>query len=293
MRRVTSRGHLPRFLIIGAMKAGTTTLYRDMLASMPDIYLPADKEPEALTDDAVLRPAGRGTYAALFARARPGQLCGEASTAYTKRPDYEAVAERARRVLGPEVRLIYLMRHPITRIESQMRHEMALGEQIGDPNVAVRQTPRFLAYSQYAYQLDPWLNRFGRNALLALSFEDYIADRVGTLEQVAAFLGVRFLAEGIRAERAYNETEAKPVVTARWEPIYSSDLYRRVLRPWLGAGTRERLRRLLLPKANVERVHFDASTRQFLVDQLLPDQGTLRQVLGAGAPHWDLEPSDA
>ena len=38
----------PDFLIVGAMKAGTTTLYHD-LSEHPDIFLPVLKEPEVLT----------------------------------------------------------------------------------------------------------------------------------------------------------------------------------------------------------------------------------------------------
>ena len=41
------KSHLPDFLIIGAMKAGTTTLYRD-LELHPQIFLPQEKEPETL-----------------------------------------------------------------------------------------------------------------------------------------------------------------------------------------------------------------------------------------------------
>ncbi len=42
-----ARGPIPRFLIIGAMKAGTTTLYRDLLEH-PGIHMPLQKEPETL-----------------------------------------------------------------------------------------------------------------------------------------------------------------------------------------------------------------------------------------------------
>ncbi len=92
-------GGKPDFLVVGAMKGGTTTLYFD-LGAHPDLHLPEPKEPEVLVrhaDPAAIREA----YAAHFRNARPGQLCGEASTVYTKRPDHEGVAERARQASGP------------------------------------------------------------------------------------------------------------------------------------------------------------------------------------------------
>ena len=96
---------LPHFLIIGGMKCGSTTLYRDLLTH-PRVFFPIDKEPCNLCDDRVLTDAGRAEYEALFKRARPDQLCAEASTDYTKLPDRPGVAARALRVLGPELKLI-------------------------------------------------------------------------------------------------------------------------------------------------------------------------------------------
>ena len=76
---------LPGFLIIGAMKAGTTTLYHDLLTN-PQVFFPLDKEPGNLASHDVLGEDGRGRYASIFKTARPDQICGEASTTYTKLP---------------------------------------------------------------------------------------------------------------------------------------------------------------------------------------------------------------
>ena len=48
---------LPHFLIIGAMKAGTTSLFMDMSAN-PAVFIPAEKEPHCLCEDRVLTPRG-------------------------------------------------------------------------------------------------------------------------------------------------------------------------------------------------------------------------------------------
>ena len=55
---------LPDFLIIGAMKAGTTSLYRDLDVN-PNVFLAADKEPGDLARDAVREPRGLAGYARL------------------------------------------------------------------------------------------------------------------------------------------------------------------------------------------------------------------------------------
>lgn len=57
---------LPGFLIIGAMKAGTTTLYEDLLA-VTGVYLPPEKEPNDLIHSDVETPAGRAVFTKGFA----------------------------------------------------------------------------------------------------------------------------------------------------------------------------------------------------------------------------------
>ena len=89
----TSVGQLPNFLVIGAMKAGTSSLYQ-YLRAHPQIFMPAAKElsffayePNARHDLEWYRrqfaPAGEGAVA-----------LGEASTMYTKFPRHPGVPER-------------------------------------------------------------------------------------------------------------------------------------------------------------------------------------------------------
>ena len=85
---------LPKFLIIGAMKAGTTTLYEDLL-QIPALWLPPQKEPEDLIHPEVETAQGLRVYEQKFARCPSGAIAGDASTAYAKRPTYEGVAARA------------------------------------------------------------------------------------------------------------------------------------------------------------------------------------------------------
>jgi hypothetical protein len=90
---------LPDFLIIGAMRAGTTSLFFDLLAN-PAVFFPQDKEPHCLATDDVLSASGRAAYGDLYRAAGPGQACGDASTGYSKLPDVMGVPERALRVIG-------------------------------------------------------------------------------------------------------------------------------------------------------------------------------------------------
>ena len=85
----------------------------------------------------------------------------DASTAYSKRPDFEGVPERAVAVLPAGFKVIYMVRHPIERIVSQHHHAHFAGEVGASIDDAVRQHDRFIHYSRYAYQLEPWLEAVG------------------------------------------------------------------------------------------------------------------------------------
>lgn len=277
---------LPDFLIIGAMKAGTTTLYRDLMTH-PGVYFPIDKEPGNLTDDAVLGGDGLARYAALFAGAGRGQLAGEASTAYTKRPTHEGVAGRARAVLGDGLRVIYLMREPVSRVISQHRHELTSGE-IGERSLdeAVARHPRLLEYSRYAMQLEPWLDALGHGRVLALEMESYTADRPGTVARVQRFLGLEPMPERVESDRVYNRSDEKPVMRGRWRGVQQSWAYKRLVRPVLGVGVRQWLRVALLPAAQDETEPASASMREAVRGALAADTARLSELLGPEAPSW-------
>ena len=114
-------GRNPDFLVIGAMKAGSTTLHT-YLSRHPDLYLHERKEPGFFSRE---ERYARGIewYRALFADARPDQLCAESSTCYTRWPHFADVAPRIRQHV-PEVRFVYIMRDPVARAYSHYAHMM-------------------------------------------------------------------------------------------------------------------------------------------------------------------------
>ena len=94
-----STPRLPNFLVIGAMKAGTTSLYH-YLRDHPQVFMPDTKEVNFFNP---LRNWRHGVswYEEQF-RAAPAEALavGEASTSYTKYPWVKDVPERITSVLG-------------------------------------------------------------------------------------------------------------------------------------------------------------------------------------------------
>ena len=277
---------LPDFLIIGAMKAGTTTLYRDLLTH-PRVFFPLDKEPNNLTRERVLEDAGRSEYAALFKDAGPDQLCGEASTAYTKRPTFEGVPARAASLLGEGVRVVYLMREPVARARSHHRHMRHFGEcETDDLAHAIERHPELIAYSRYAMQLEPWLGALGPGRVLALEMEAYTADRASTVARVQSFLGLDPRPGLVEVDKVYNQADGKPVIQGRWRKFQQSGPYRKLIRPLLGVETRAKLRETRLPKASGGHSEVDSAVERAIRGAIADDQRRLRELLGNGAPSW-------
>lgn len=278
---------LPDFLIIGAMKSGTTTLFHDLLAN-PAIFFPADKEPNNLTSDEVLTPRGRTAYQHLYRAAGDEQVCGDASTAYSKLPDRPGVAERALQVLGPDTKIIYLVREPVARTVSQHKQELAAGEVDANIDRAVRACPRLVDFSRYAMQITPWIEAFGAPHVRIVRFEDYVADRRGVVTDLSGFLGIPVGTENIDTHRVYNPGTNMWLRSGTLWRLTRSGLYRRFVRPWLSRQTRARLRDSLLRRAPSSEAPPSLTTVDHILDRVRDDVVRLQRLAGWEQPPWDL-----
>lgn len=176
----------PDFIIIGAMKSATSSLHVQ-LASHPGIFMSEPKEPNFFSDDAEYR-GGTASYSGLFANAAEGDLCGESSTHYTKLPDYPNTVTRMKAFV-PNVRLIYVMRHPVDRLVSHYIHQWTQSVIRCDINEAVERYPELINYGRYAYQLEPYFAAFGKASVLPVFFAAVKREPQRELERVARFIG--------------------------------------------------------------------------------------------------------
>lgn len=272
---------LPHFLIIGGMKCGSTTLYRDLLTH-PRVFFPIDKEPCNLCDDHVLTDAGRAEYEALFKRAKPDQLCAEASTDYTKLPDRKGVPERAREVLGDDLKLIYIVRDPIKRLISHHYHMYSSGEMPESIDEAVDRFPELVNYSRYAMQLRAWLGVFAPEQIRVVKFESYMSDRRGGCAGVQSFLGLDPMPELIETDKVHNKSEGKPVAKGPMGALIRSAPYRKLVRPLLPQSVRGRAQRVVLPKAPDRPDPPGEALLERLLGELAEDQARFSELMTSG-----------
>jgi hypothetical protein len=177
---------LPDFIIIGAMKSATSTLH-EQLAIQPGIFMSSPKEPNFFSDEPQYAQ-GISWYTSLFQEANPGDLCGESSTHYTKLPTYPKTVTRLFEHL-PDVKMIYVMRHPIDRLVSQYIHQWTEREIFIDINQAIEQNAELIAYSQYSQQLEPYFATFGKEKILPVFFERLLQEPQDELTRIGKFIG--------------------------------------------------------------------------------------------------------
>lgn len=177
----------PDFIIIGAMKCGTSTLH-EQIALQSGTHLSEPKEPNFFSDDAEYQ-RGWKWYEQLFTGAQDGDLRGESSTHYTKLPTYPETIDRISQHLPSPLKLIYVMRHPVDRLVSHYVHDWT-EQKVSTPiDEAIDSHLDLINYSKYAMQLAPFVKQFGSQNILPVFFERMISRKQEELERVCQFLG--------------------------------------------------------------------------------------------------------
>lgn len=260
-----SRSDRPRpdFLLIGAMKSATSTLHQQ-LAQQPGFHMSVPKEPHFLSYDEEWA-RGLGAYERLFAGASPGDLRGESSTSYTKLPTYPKVVERVAEVC-PDARFVYVMRHPVDRLVSHYVHAWTEREVSAPIDVEARRFAPLVQYGQYAMQLEPWLERFGRERVLPVFFDRLRAHPQAELERVCRFLGYEgtprwadLEAKNVSAERLRKSRLRELLTEGPVQTFLRRTLVPKRVRTWVRSLWQMRTRPTLSPdvRADLERT-FDA-----------------------------------
>ncbi|HET7482658.1 MAG TPA: sulfotransferase [Actinomycetota bacterium] len=176
---------LPNFLVIGAMKGGTTSLHK-YLKAHPEVFMPRLKELDFFAAE-LNWTKGLVWYEAQFEEATSYIATGEASTSYTKHPRYGGVPERMASVV-PDAKLIYVVREPMARLRSHYLHEVANGRESRSIADAIRDDPHYVETSLYGMQLARYRDHYPSNMTFVVRSEDLKDRRAETLRSVLRFL---------------------------------------------------------------------------------------------------------
>lgn len=219
-------GRIPDFFVIGAPKAGTTSLYR-WLGQHPDIFMSPIKEPcffapevvdytpvsrrayetdapalRAWLDGPMTMRRGHGIvldwsdYLSLFRHAGDAVAAGEVSGNYLHSPG----APRRIRERIPGARIVMVLRDPAERLFSHYASALAAGQVRGDFSAWVdeqmraesKRDPRFgpIHTGMYATHLRCWLASFPLTQVRVHFYEDYRDSPETVLNDIFDFVGV-------------------------------------------------------------------------------------------------------
>ena len=204
--------HLPNFLIIGAAKAGTSTLY-DWLNQHPQIYMSPIKETNffALVNDDLSYDSRSvvgeylsecitdiKTYQKQFKGVSNAIAIGEASPMYL----YSSEAGNNIHKYIPTVKIIVILRDPIERAYSNFLHHIQHNlETTSSFMVGIEKEKEriqnnwwwgfhYINAGFYYVQLKRYYDRFDANQIKVVLYEDLIQNSLDTLRDILSFLGV-------------------------------------------------------------------------------------------------------
>lgn len=188
---------LPDFLLIGAMKAGTTSLH-NYLDQHPGIFMTYIKEPGIFLDE----PVHLNRYSHIGTKERLSKMMmrgykgekrvGESSTIYSEAPSYGLECPENIHKIVPNMKFIYLLRNPFARIRSHYSHclQLNLYSESYDLNSLIKEDKTFLERSLYYFQLSRYLELFPKGQFKIVFFEEFLRDHKAVLKEIAKFLEV-------------------------------------------------------------------------------------------------------
>jgi len=271
---------LPNFLVIGAMKAGSSSLC-DSLAAHPDIFVSPKKEIHFFDDETRYQNAGIEWYESHFDNANGETAIGEGTPAYANVHGRPGIAGRIATHL-PHAKLIYVVRHPMRRIESHWMHLRSAHAGVPAFNQAVREWPDLIRRSLYWDTMNAYQRWFGRDQIHLMYSEDFRRDPEGELAKVFSFLQVD---PNVRIDQglANRNVMVTPGLLYRLNQVPGFRRCKNVL----PAGARHWIKRRVLMHFH-SRPTWDETTRQWFIDQY---GEPMRQFLvehGKPADFWSL-----
>lgn len=298
--------NLPNFIIIGAMKSGTTSLYH-YLAQHPQIYMSSVKEPkffalEGTTWDA--EPLGSGglakvkgirdwdAYQELFSGVSGETAIGEASPLYIYAP---LAAQKIQQTL-PNVKIIAILRHPVDRAYSHFLHWVQRGlEPLGadflkvwneeDARVAQDWSPNYHYKHRgfYYTQLKRYYDRFSSDRIRVYLFEELQKDPIALAQHIFNYLEVdpSFVPQ---TDQKYNISQI-PGNAQLDRLIDRPNFVKKLLKPFIPQAWRDRLKKSLKQK-NAIKPKLDPELRHQLTQEYREDILKLQDTIQKDLSVW-------
>ncbi len=276
-----SEDHRPDFVVIGAMRAGTSALWI-WLRDHPGTNLATAKEPNLFLPELDMRSY---PWAGFFPEP-DGRLIGESSVSYAEPTAAPLVASRIAEH-APGARLVYLVRHPVERTRSHHRHSYLRGLERRPIAEAAVPGSEYVGRSRYATVLEAFREHIDPARILVVVHEELVGDDDGPWLGLLDHLG---LEHAPRPTEVHNATESKALVHPLARRYFDLGLDRIVRRLLPRRVRRLGADRLIRSSGGSDEARaaaagpLPAATMAVLRDEV----GRLEQLLGRSLG-WDLD----
>lgn len=296
---------LPNFLIIGAAKAGTTSLYK-YLEQHPDIYMSSFKEPGFFAfEGQTLNFQGPGvkhrinkwtvtdldSYREMFAGVENQKAIGEATPLYLY---YRQSCDRIKHYI-PDAKLIVMLRDPVARAFSNYVWAVQPGaEPITDFAEALAAEPErirqnwgprwhYQAQGFYYQQLKPYFETFDRRQIRVYLHQDFVSDPKRVLQDIFHFLEVDTSFE-LDLSKKHNVSQIPRNKT--WhEFINQPHLLKSLVKPLIPLELRTKIKKEA-KKQNLYKPKLDPEVRRYSIERYRTDILQLQELIDRDLASW-------
>ena len=267
------------------MKGGTTSLCA-YLAEHPQVYISEEKELHFFIGDGNWE-RGQDWYEAQFGGAGNARARGEGSTTYALWPNQDGVPER---VIGmmPDIRIVYVVREPLSRMVSHYAHDWAMGEERRPITEALTDDSAFVNGSRYSTQLARWLEHMPRAHVHVTTSDALRSDRAVTVSRIQEFIGVdpNFVAPNLDTE-SHLTADKNRAVRPAFRRLWASPIYRAAAKV-AGPRVKQVAHRVTRSEFDPVNLELTDATAAHLREILGPEVAGLRDFLGPDFTGWGL-----
>lgn len=268
---------VPDFLVVGAMKAGSTTLM-DYLVSHKEVGIPSE-EINYFDKDSNFEK-GITWYAKWFEDFSNHKVIGEKTPAYCYEPKaVERICQQ-----NPNMKLVWILRNPVKRTYSNYWHYIRIGKELLSVNQCLEQEELrvkediykgYFKRSVYADQVERYLEFFPMSQMHFIIFEEFVKNPEEGLKELSEFLGI-----------TPAKFTQKPLVSNKgYKPLCIPAEY--YARQWFGYGLVHKIVHNINKLFGSKYTPIDEELEDFLYTRFKPENDRLEKLLNKDLSFWN------
>jgi hypothetical protein len=283
----------PNFFIVGAQKAGTTSLH-EYLKNIPGIYMSPFKEPNFFSisvirdDDPLEKIRDEKAYLDLFKKVKNEKIIGEASPFYLTDPETPSLIHK----VSPDAKILISLRDPVDRmfshilqekrrrnLEGSFRDHLMNEIKLGDKSweyFAIK-------HGKYADNVQRYLDTFGNKNVKIIIFEEFVKNTEESINDILRFLGINYKLDNFKAERynAYFNVKPRGRISTK---ILKNKTVHRITTKLIPQYGRKFLKEKILLKKDTEKPKLLEEDKKILKDIYENDVRKLKKILKKELP---------